>query len=56
LPFGKLPDRRDFQRFVNDDAARQRYWRTAMLESQRLGDEFLQLTDAGGLHDHIKPL
>lgn len=56
LPFGKLPDRRDFNRFVNDDAARQRYWRTAMAESQRLGDEFLQLADSGRLHEHIKPL
>lgn len=56
LPFGKLPDRRDFQRFVGDDAGRQRYWRTAMAESQRLGDAFLQLADSGQLHEHVKAL
>lgn len=56
LPFGKLPDRRDFTRFVADDAGRQRYWRTAMAESQRLGDEFLELADSGRLHERIKPL
>ncbi|WOD12659.1 patatin-like phospholipase family protein [Pseudomonas sp. NyZ704] len=56
LPFGKLPDRRDFNRFLGDDAGRQRYWRTAMAESQRLGDEFLDLADSGKLHERIKPL
>jgi hypothetical protein len=42
LPFGKLPDRRDFARFVDDGAARMKYWRTAIAESARLGDEFLE--------------
>jgi hypothetical protein len=56
LPFGKLPNRRDFNRFMGDDAARQRYWRTSMAESQRLGDGFLQLADSGRLHERIKPL
>jgi hypothetical protein len=51
-----LPDRRDFNRFLGDDAGRQRYWRTAMAESQRLGDEFLDLADSGKLHERIKPL
>ena len=42
LPHGKLPDRRDFARFAGDDAARMKYWRTAIAESTRLGDEFLE--------------
>jgi hypothetical protein len=42
LPHGKLPDRRDFARFTGDDAARMKYWRTAIGESARLGDEFLE--------------
>ena len=36
LPYGKLPDRRDFKRFANDDTARERYWQHAMDASQRL--------------------
>ncbi|WP_417662181.1 patatin-like phospholipase family protein [Pseudomonas sp.] len=56
LPYGKLPDRKDFTRFLGDDAGRERYWRTAMQESQRLGDEFLQLTETSQLNDRLIPL
>lgn len=56
LPYGKLPDRRDFKRFLGDDAGRQRYWRQAMNESQRLGDEFLELTHNGRLAQYLQPL
>jgi len=41
LPFGKLPDRKDFRRFETDYAGRLAYWKTAIAESRRLGDEFL---------------
>jgi len=40
LPHGKLPDRKDFRRFVRDDAGRIRYWRTAIAESDRLAEAF----------------
>ncbi|PKM05517.1 MAG: hypothetical protein CVV16_01355 [Gammaproteobacteria bacterium HGW-Gammaproteobacteria-6] len=56
LPFGKLPDRRDFKRFLGDDQGRERYWRQAMAESQRLGDAFLELVDSGRLHEQVQPL
>lgn len=56
LPFGKLPDRSDFKRFMGDAGSRQRYWRCAMSESQRLGDAFLELVESGTLHDHLQPL
>ncbi len=42
LPHGKLPDRRDFVRFEGDDARRMKYWRAAIAQSARLGDEFLE--------------
>jgi hypothetical protein len=42
LPHGKLPDRRDFARFEGDDAGRMKYWRAAIAQSARLGDEFLE--------------
>lgn len=43
LPGGKLPDRGDFQRYGTDLKARQRAWRTAIAEGQRLADEFAAL-------------
>ncbi|OHC26754.1 MAG: hypothetical protein A3J71_02605 [Pseudomonadales bacterium RIFCSPHIGHO2_02_FULL_60_43] len=56
LPHGKLPDRKDFSRYLGDDAGRERYWRKAMSESQRLGDEFLELVDSGRLGERLQPL
>ncbi|WP_249674908.1 patatin-like phospholipase family protein [Pseudomonas abieticivorans] len=56
LPHGKLPDRSDFKRFMGNDTARQRYWQTAMSESQRLGDDFLELTEKNRLGEHLQPL
>lgn len=56
LPFGKLPDRSDFKRFVGKDKERQAYWRTAMENSRRLGDEFVELVDTGRLADRLEVL
>jgi hypothetical protein len=42
LPLGKLPDRSDFKTYGEDVAGRQRDWRVALAESQRLADEFAQ--------------
>ncbi len=42
LPFGKLPDRNDFKRFESDYEGRVAYWRKAIAESARLGEEFLE--------------
>jgi len=56
LPYGKLPDRNDFKRFIGDDLSRQNYWRTAMDESRRLGDEFLELAANGRLGENLLTL
>lgn len=56
LPLGKLPDRSDFKRFVGKDKERQAYWRTAMENSRRLGDEFVELVDTGKLADRLEVL
>lgn len=56
LPHGKLPDRKDFKRYLGDDAGREGYWRKAMAESQRLGDEFLELVDSGKLGERLRNL
>ena len=55
LPNAKLPDRGDFKRYGEDEAGRQRDWRRALAESQRLADEFAQLV-AGGRSIHALPL
>jgi hypothetical protein len=56
LPYGKLPDRNDFKRFMGDAPSRQKYWRAAMDESCRLGDEFLELTANGRLAERLLTL
>lgn len=56
LPDGKLPDRKDFEKYAGDDAGRERSWRRAIAESDHLGDEFLELLETGRLADVIKPL
>ncbi|MFY7975112.1 MAG: patatin-like phospholipase family protein [Rubrivivax sp.] len=45
LPGGKLPDRSDFQRHVDDDDTRERLWRVALAESRRLADEFASVVN-----------
>lgn len=56
LPHGKLPDRNDFKRYIDDFAGRQKYWRTAMEESARLRDEFAGLVAKGTLAAHAQPI
>src|SRR5690606_33047725 len=56
LPDRKLPDRKDFEKYAGDDAGRERAWRGAVAESDRLGDEFLELVESGRLLDRIQPL
>jgi hypothetical protein len=53
LPGAKLPDRGDFKRYGDDEAARQRDWRRALAESQRLADEFAELVAGGGRFDAL---
>ncbi|MFE8070209.1 patatin-like phospholipase family protein [Marinobacteraceae bacterium S3BR75-40.1] len=56
LPHGKLPDRKDFETFAGDDANRERYWRQAIDESRRLGDDFLELVESGRWMEVVEPL
>ena len=56
LPLHKLPDRSDFKRFENDYEARHRYWRLAMGQSEKLGDEFLRLAERGEIGERLLPL
>ena len=56
LPDRKLPDRKDFERYAGDDAGRERAWRAAVAQSDRLGDEFLELVQTGRLAEVVRPL
>ena len=56
LPDRKLPDRKDFEKYAGDDAGREKAWSRAVAESDRLGDEFLELVETGRLVDAIRPL
>ncbi len=47
LPGGKLPDRRDFKTWGDDEAGRQRVWRAAYVHSRQLAEEFGQLVSLG---------
>ncbi|MBJ6136456.1 patatin-like phospholipase family protein [Marinobacter litoralis] len=56
LPDRKLPDRKDFEKYLGDDAGREKSWRRAIAESDRLGDEFLELLATGRLLERVQPL
>jgi len=56
LPDGKLPDRKDFETYLGNDAGRERSWRKAVAESERLGDEFMELVTTGRLREVLRPL
>ena len=45
LPYGKLPDRKDFKRFGSDLPGRVACWKKAIAESARLGDAFLAFAE-----------
>lgn len=54
LKLGHLPDRRDFKTYAGRDAERERLWRAAAAESERLGDAFLELVESGRIADAVR--
>ena len=53
LPYGKIPDRKDFEKFDYD--SRLNYWREVLDKSQLLADEFAELFASGKGIENIKP-
>ena len=45
LPLGRLPDRKDFVLKGLDETTRIKMWKQSVAESQRMGDEFLELVE-----------
>jgi hypothetical protein len=56
LPFGRIPDRKDFVRFKGNDAGRVAAWETAADMSRHLGDLFLEITRTGRIQEMVRPL
>lgn len=54
LPYGKIPDRKDFE--TMDFDTRAAYWQTVLSASAALGDEFAEMVRSGEGLDRIKPL
>ncbi|MGL5393399.1 MAG: alpha/beta hydrolase, partial [Shewanella sp.] len=54
LPWGKLPDRQDFE--LLDTAQRIKSWRAALGLSERLADDFAEVFAKGNLMEHIERL
>ncbi len=54
LPHGKIPDRKDFTAFAEDE--RERYWRVAVDRCQALADELTDVLAKDKLGEHLEPL
>ncbi len=53
LPYGKIPDRTDFETL--DYPSRVAYWSTVLEKSKRLADDFAALVDSGTGIDDVQP-
>lgn len=56
LPFQKIPDRKDFNRFKGKDTERMMYWKNVVEKNKQLGDEFYQAVLSGKIRQIVKPL
>jgi Patatin-like phospholipase len=54
LPYGKIPDRRDFLRLP--DAERRRFWRTVIKATEQLADEWHEGLATGSIMDRLELL
>jgi hypothetical protein len=56
LPDGRIPDRSDFETFIDDPATRIANWRRTVALSAPLGEEFLEMIASGRLKDAVEKL
>ncbi len=54
LPYGKIPDRKDFETMDYD--TRNAYWQSVLAQSEHLADEFSEIVRTGDGLARIKPL
>ena len=53
LPFGKVPDRKDFEQLKAPE--RIKYWKKVLAESVRLAEDFHELVECGVTYEMIRP-
>jgi len=56
LPFGRIPDRRDFARFMGQDNERIRAWNKAADMCRVLGHEFMDAAENGSIRDKVRKI
>lgn len=56
LPYGRIPDRKDFWIFAGQDFQRRRFWDTVIVQSRRLGDEFMDQVLSGKIRHRVRPM
>ena len=56
LPFGKIPDRKDFMAFKGKDEERKSYWRIVLEKNKKLGEEFFEAIQSKKIRQIVKPL
>jgi len=54
LPYGKIPDRKDFLRL--SDSERLTYWHRVLAETDRLAEEFESVVENGGLPERLEKI
>ena len=53
LPFGKIPDRKDFYAFKGRDQERMAYWKKTVRRSRQLGLEFAESIESGRIRQKV---
>jgi hypothetical protein len=56
LPFGRIPDRRDFLRLFRRDNERIDFWETAVSMGESLGRSFLAAVDSGNIKNLVQKI
>ena len=54
LPFGRIPDRRDFERLMGRDGERVAFWETAVSRGRVLGERFMEAVSNGNIREWMR--
>ncbi|MBS3809636.1 MAG: patatin-like phospholipase family protein, partial [Desulfobacterales bacterium] len=56
LPYGKIPDRKDFYKFAGRDKERMDYWRRVVEAGKLLADDFMEAVETGNIKRRLRPI
>ncbi|MFP4390880.1 MAG: patatin-like phospholipase family protein [Desulfococcaceae bacterium] len=56
LPGGRIPDRKDFHRFLGRDMDRFAAWQRAAMAGERMAEEFADLVESGRIREAVEPM